>query len=560
MQTQQDRSSRDHSLNNDVLARDKDVLSTTDVEIKAAVSAPETAIAYTVFTKAERRMITWLIGCSMFFSPFTANIYFPCLEELQHAVHVSTSLINLTITTYLIVQAIAPAFCGDLADNLGRRPVYLITFAIYVCANLGLALQQNYAALMVLRGLQSFGCSATVAIGYGVIADVATPATRGSMLGPAMIATNLGPSIGPLVGGVMASRTGYRWVFWLLVIIGAAFLAVLSLVFPETGRNVVGNGSIAAPKWNKPLLQSSRQRQLTTPNEPRAWNRRSLIPNPFKALLVCFHRDTAAVLSISAVYYAAYYCIQASIPAIFTEMYGLDELQVGLCYFSIGTGVILGGYINGKLMDYNYRSTAKANNITVDKVAGDDLVKFPIEKARSRLSWLLIPTSTAVIVGYGWVLRKEIVGRSHCPHTQKTDDHAAYKRTVSIPISSWIPCYMHMSGRCCHTVQLSSILTSFQTHNTLIVDISPQNTSTAAAAGNITRCAISAAAVAAMQPLLDVMGEGWFFTALAATSGILSVVATIFIRIRGMAWRNERQAREKNTLRTQDTARMTGQK
>ena len=92
------------------------------------------------------------------------------------------------------------------------------------------------------------------------------------------------------------------------------------------------------------------------------------------------------------------------------------------------------------------------------------------------------------------------------------------------------------------------------------MDISPQNTSTAAAAGNITRCALSAAAVAAMQPLLDVMGEGWFFTALAATSGILSVVATIFIRIRGMAWRNERQAREKNTLRTQDTARMTGQK
>ncbi|KAI4906412.1 hypothetical protein J4E90_010631 [Alternaria incomplexa] len=426
MQTQQDRTSQDHSLNDDVLARDKDVLSTTDIEIKAAISAPETAIPYTVLTKAERRMITWLIGCSMFFSPFTANIYFPCLEELQHAVGVSTRLINLTITTYLIIQAIAPAFCGDLADHLGRRPVYLITFAIYVCANLGLALHQNYATLMVLRGLQSFGCSATIAIGYGVIADVATPATRGSMLGPAMVATNLGPSIGPLVGGVMASRTGYRWVFWLLVIVGATFLVILGIVFPETGRNVVGNGSIAAPKWNRPFLQSSRQRQLVAPDEQRDWKKRSLIPNPFKALLVCFHRDTAAVLSISAVYYAAYYCIQASIPAIFTEVHGLDELQVGLCYFSIGTGVILGGYVNGKLMDYNYRLTAKANNIIVDKVVGDDLAKFPIEKARSRLWWFLIPTSTAVIAGYGWVLRKEIVSRVHCLHFRETDELTAY--------------------------------------------------------------------------------------------------------------------------------------
>lgn len=320
-----------------------------EIETNTVESAPGPVIPYTVFEKAERRNITWLIGCGMFFSPFTANIYFPCLEQLQHAVGVNSSLINLTITTFLIIQAIAPAFCGDLADKVGRRPIYLLTFSIYVCANLALALQENYSALMILRGLQSFGCSATVAIGYGVVADVATPATRGSMLGPAMVATNLGPSIGPLVGGVLAARTNWRWAFWLLFIAGFTFLLILVAVFPETGRNVVGNGSIVAPKWNRPLLQVRHQRGQATHINLESWRKRKLVPNPFKALLVCFHLDTGAVLSISAVYYAVYYCIQASIPTIFTDLYGLDELQVGLCYFSIGTGVILGGYINGKL-------------------------------------------------------------------------------------------------------------------------------------------------------------------------------------------------------------------
>jgi hypothetical protein len=88
------------------------------------------------------------------------------------------------------------------------------------------------------------------------------------------------------------------------------------------------------------------------------------------------------------------------------------------------------------------------------------------------------------------------------------------------------------------------MLTSRQTHNTLIVDISPKNTSTAAAAGNITRCLLSAAAVAAMQPLLEVMGRGWFFTALAALSGAISIAATVLIRRKGKAWRNQRQMRE----------------
>jgi multidrug resistance protein len=324
----------------------EDAPSITDVE--AGAPSPDPVVPYTVFTKAERRTITWLVGCSMFFSPFTANIYFPCLEGLQQAVGVNSSLINLTITTYLIVQAIAPAFCGDLADNLGRRPVYLLTFSIYACANLALALQKDYAALMVLRGLQSFGCSATVAIGYGIIADVATPATRGSMLGPAMVATNLGPSIGPLIGGVLVARAGWRWAFWLLVIVGASFLVILAAIFPETGRKVVGNGSIAAPKWNRPLIHSRQRLEQCVYTSSRTWKKRDLLPNPLKALLVCFHRDTAAVLSVSAVYYAAYYCVQASIPAIFTDVYGLDELQVGLCYLSIGTGVIIGGFVNGK--------------------------------------------------------------------------------------------------------------------------------------------------------------------------------------------------------------------
>jgi MFS family permease len=47
-------------------------------------------------------------------------------------------------------------------------------FSIYVLANLALALQNNYAALLVLRMVQSLGCSATIAISYSMIADVLT--------------------------------------------------------------------------------------------------------------------------------------------------------------------------------------------------------------------------------------------------------------------------------------------------------------------------------------------------------------------------------------------------
>ena len=313
------------------------------------------AVPYSVFSASEKRLITALIGCAMLFSPLSANIYFPCLNPLQDYFHVTPQLINLTITSYVLLQGIAPALFGDLADLIGRRPVYLITFVVYMVANLGLALQGSYAGLLILRMLQSLGCSATVAIGYGVVADLATPAERGRILGPAMVATNLGPSLGPLIGGLLADRAGWRWVFWFLAILGGAFLMVLLMVFPETGRNIVGNGSFEAIGWSRtlysclyPCRSDKKKRPLcerVESNEPKSTIR---FPNPLRSVKIIFHRDTGLALFMSANFYTVYYCTQASIPGFFKDIYGLKDWQIGVSYLAIGIGVVLGGFVNGK--------------------------------------------------------------------------------------------------------------------------------------------------------------------------------------------------------------------
>ena len=52
------------------------------------------------------------------------------------------------------MQAVAPTMVVGLSDSAGRRPAYLVCFVIYIAANIGLAFQKNYVALMVLRCLQ----------------------------------------------------------------------------------------------------------------------------------------------------------------------------------------------------------------------------------------------------------------------------------------------------------------------------------------------------------------------------------------------------------------------
>ena len=57
----------------------------------------------------------------------------------------------------MIISGIAIAVMGDLADMTGRRIVYLLAFGIYLVANIGLAVQTSWAALFLLRMLQSAG-------------------------------------------------------------------------------------------------------------------------------------------------------------------------------------------------------------------------------------------------------------------------------------------------------------------------------------------------------------------------------------------------------------------
>ena len=120
---------------------------------------------YSIFSKHQKRFIVSMVSLGSFFSPLSANIYFPVLNALARDLKVSNELINLTLTSYMIFQGLAPTFFGDLGDMTGRRPAYIIGFIIYIGANIGLALQNQYAALFLLRCLQSTGSSGHCGIG-----------------------------------------------------------------------------------------------------------------------------------------------------------------------------------------------------------------------------------------------------------------------------------------------------------------------------------------------------------------------------------------------------------
>ncbi|KAI1853100.1 hypothetical protein JX265_011381 [Neoarthrinium moseri] len=142
--------------------------------------------SYSHFNTNGKRGICFTASFAAMFSGLSSFIYYPALQPIASDLSVSLELINLTITSYLVVAGVFPSIIGDMADHTGRRPVYLLTFTLYFGANIGLAVQNSYVSLLILRMVQSAGACGTIAIAYGVIGDVTTPAERGSYVGVLM--------------------------------------------------------------------------------------------------------------------------------------------------------------------------------------------------------------------------------------------------------------------------------------------------------------------------------------------------------------------------------------
>ncbi|KAL1968564.1 hypothetical protein VTN77DRAFT_1774 [Rasamsonia byssochlamydoides] len=473
-------------------------------------------VEYSVFSRNLKRYVVVTASWAGFFSPLSSQIYFPALNTLAADLNVSISLINLTLTSYMIFQGIAPIFIGDFADKAGRRPAYLICFIIYIGANIGLALQNSYAALFVLRCLQSAGSSSTIALSSGVVADVSTVAERGSYMGFVTAGSLLGPSLGPVIGGLLAQYLGWRAIFWFLVILAATWLVPFIIFFPETARKVVGNGSIPPPTWNMSLSSYLKTRKISEADraavestiDPRS--RKLRFPNPLPTLAIVFQKDTSLLLFSNAIMFAGFYDIAASIPSIFRESYHLSDLQIGLCYLPFGVGSSLASIINGKFLDYNYRRIATQLGLPVVRNRQMDLKNFPIEKARLQIAFPLIGLACCFVIAFGWCLNYVV--------------HIAAPTII-----------LFFLGLC--------LTGSFNTVSTLLIDLYPNAAATATASNNITRCLLGAGATAIIEPMLTAMGRGWCFTFIAFV--MMSTTPMLIASVRyGPKWREERRVRQ----------------
>ncbi|OAA81749.1 Major facilitator superfamily domain, general substrate transporter [Akanthomyces lecanii RCEF 1005] len=464
---------------------------------------------YSAYAVWQKRLIVSLGASVGWFSTSSSFIFFPIIPFLARDLRESTERINLTVTSYLVASGVFPSIVAGLSDVYGRKPVFVTALGAYVAVNIGLALQRSFAVLLGLRLLQAAAISASFAFSYGVLGDITTSTERGEYIGLMSIFLNTPASVAPLISGLLLIRWSWPATFWFLAIASGTVLLAIVFFFPETCRNVAGDGT-RRTKWQHsviiPWLKPPRSREpakfFTADKDAKNIVARKMI-TPLDLFKIFRNRATTISIVCYGIFYAMYSCLQASLSTIFVDQYGVSGLTTGLLYLPFGIATIFASVLAGMLMDREYAKVAKRLGLDPDKRRQHDLTDFPIERVRLSLSKYAVVLCVPCIVGYGWALQH---------HT-----HMAVPLVLQFCIG--------------FTNQVN-----FTTLNGLITDLHPDRSATVQAACNLFRCEFAAGMLALLDVMLRKLRPGWCFTVIAIMQAI-AFPALWAVERNGLAWR-----------------------
>ena len=104
---------------------------------------------------------------------------------------------------------------AKISDIFGRKQATLATTFIFVAFSTGCAVSQTMTQLIVNRVFQGIGAAGCVSMALTIAYEMVPKRRYPSIAAQLATATALGSLAGPIIGGAVAEKASWRWVFLL---------------------------------------------------------------------------------------------------------------------------------------------------------------------------------------------------------------------------------------------------------------------------------------------------------------------------------------------------------
>lgn len=309
------------------------------------------------WSKAYKWWCTMCVAITCFVVAFNSAVITADLEGVSETFNVSEEVSLLTITFFVIGFGVGPMAFAPFSEIWGRRPIYGVTLFFAVVFTIPGAVAQNIETLLVTRFIAGVAFSAPMSLVGGTLADLWKNEERGVPMAAFSAAPFIGPGVGPLVGGFLGDAAGWRWLYWIQLILSAIVWILITFTVPETYTP-----TLLARRAKKMRKETGDEKYVTEQDiDTRPFSQRLtlFLIRPFQLL---FRELIVFFISLyMSVLYGLLYMFFVAFPIVYQKGKGYSASSTGLMFIPLIVGVLLSAAC-APLVNKHYMTLVRKHN------------------------------------------------------------------------------------------------------------------------------------------------------------------------------------------------------
>ena len=354
-------------------------------------------------------LVAVMLGFTTLLAAFGSSIFSGATVEVSAYFGVSTEVGILGVSLYVLGFATGPIVWAPLSELRGRKLPLIISMFGFTVFQAATATGYNLQTVLISRFFGGLFASCPLAVVAAVFSDMFDNRSRGSAIAIFSLGVFTGPLMAPFIGGFIVENVnlGWRWIEYLMTILGG-FALILDVIFlPETYPPVV-LVSKAAELRRRTLNWGIHAKQ----EEIEVDLRELLEKNFSRPLRILFGEPIVLLLSIyMAFIYGLLYLFLTAYPITFQQIHGFSPGVGGLPFFGMVLGEVIAGlWVIFDQPRYN-RKLAANNGVPIPEwrlppvIAGGvafagGLFWFGWSGYRADIHWI-VPTLSGLLTGFG---------------------------------------------------------------------------------------------------------------------------------------------------------------
>jgi DHA2 family lincomycin resistance protein-like MFS transporter len=158
------------------------------------------------------------------------------IPVLMKDLHIDASTGQWLSTGFVLTLAVVIPVTGFLIQRFTTKRLFLLAMSLFVLGTLTAGLAPGFGVLLLGRIVQGSGTAIMFPLLMTTVMTVVPEASRGRMMGNISVVISVAPALGPTISGVVLSLFEWRWIFFLVLPIALAAMALGARLMTNVGE------------------------------------------------------------------------------------------------------------------------------------------------------------------------------------------------------------------------------------------------------------------------------------------------------------------------------------